>query len=570
MSSTYRIDLDDLIANADKLDEPARLHALFDLYWANTMEQAPERATAFGWRGLDHKWTDWSTYGAESRQLQDAAMFDALKCVDATQLHEDDALSLELLTRQLDTRIAGHRFPGHLMPITKMTGPHHSINRAIEQLPRTLGGLEDGVARLHGLSVLADQVIDTLNDGLAAGGLTPPRMTIDDVPGQLHALANAERSPLLERFHDTEVEADAREAFNEAAAPALSRLATYLNDTYLPKCRETTSWAEVPDGAEWYRHLVRVHTTTDLDPQQIHDLGHAEVQRIRKQMDEVIASTGHTGSFDEFVERLRTSDEFYCTDADDLVRRYRDICKRIDPELPRLFGTLPRLTYGVRPIPDHEAPTTTTAYYLPGSPTTGRPGWFMANTYDLRARPTWEMEALTVHEAVPGHHLQISLAAELDNVPAFRNGWSAYTAFVEGWGLYSEKLGDDLGLYTDPYSKFGALTYQMWRAVRLVVDTGMHAFGWSRQQAIDFFAANSSKPLHDITVEVDRYIAWPGQALAYKIGELAISGLRAEAEAAFGESFDIRRFHDVLLGAGALPLDVMESRVRGWIAESGR
>jgi uncharacterized protein (DUF885 family) len=568
--SDFRFALADLVANDEGLDEPARLRAIFDLVWAHGMEENPERATAYGWTGHDHKWFDWSVLAAERRQEDDLAILDALDGVDPQRIeHADERLSLQLLRRQYELRRDGHRFPAHLMPVTKMTGPHHTTVRAIEQLPPTIGGLDDGLARLHGLSVLADQVIGALEDGLDAG-LTPPRVTIEDVPGQLDALGDAERTPLLQRFAGTEAEDDASEAFAEAASPALARLARFLRERYLPACRETTSWSDLPDGADWYRHLVRVHTTTDLEPEEIHDIGHREVKAIRAEMDEVIASTGHTGTFEEFIEHLRTGDEFYVDDAEELLRRYRDICKRIDPELPRLFGRLPRLTYGVKAIPDHEAPTTTTAYYLPGSPETGRPGWFMANTYDLRSRPTWEMEALTVHEAVPGHHLQITLAAELDGLPDFRRTWSAYTAFVEGWGLYSERLGHDMGLYADPYSRFGALTYQMWRAVRLVVDTGLHALGWSRQQAIDFFLANSSKPLHDITVEVDRYIGWPGQALAYKLGELTISRLRAEVEERLGERFDARSFHDTVLGAGALPLDVLQERVRGWLAEVAR
>ncbi|HEX7167453.1 MAG TPA: DUF885 domain-containing protein, partial [Acidimicrobiales bacterium] len=351
---------------------------------------------------------------------------------------------------------------------------------------------------------------------------------------------------------------------------AFTRLAGHLRSAYLPACRESVSWADLPDGDAWYRCLGRLHTTTDLEPHAIHQIGLDEVASIRAEMDEVIAETGHTGGFDSFCEHLRTADEFYAGDAEELLTRYRDICKRIDPELPRLFGTLPRLTYGVNPVPDHEAPSTTTAYYLPGAPATGRPGWFMANTYDLRSRPIWEMEALTLHEAVPGHHLQIALAAELEGVPRFRRAWSGYTAFVEGWGLYAEKLGHEMGLYADPYSRFGALTYQMWRAVRLVVDTGIHTMGWSRDQAVEFFRANSSKPLHDITVEVDRYIAWPAQALAYKIGERTISRLRAEAAGALGGRFDVRQFHDVVLGAGSIPLDALEARVRRWVAMAAR
>jgi uncharacterized protein (DUF885 family) len=277
-------------------------------------------------------------------------------------------------------------------------------------------------------------------------------------------------------------------------------------------------------------------------------------------------ASGFKGSMDQFFQMLRTDPRFFYTDKEDLLGHYRDIAKRIDPELPRLFGRLPRLTYGVRPVPAHAEKTQTTAYYNPGSPEMGRPGWFYANTYDLKARPKWEMESLTLHEAVPGHHLQIALGQELGELPKFRR-YGGYGAFVEGWGLYAESLGGELGLLTDPYSRFGQLTYEMWRAIRLVIDTGMHAKGWTRDQALAFFRANTGKSDHDITVEVDRYIVWPGQALAYKMGQLKIRELRTLSEKTLGARFDVRAFHDVVLGAGALPLDVLEARVRGWLAK---
>jgi len=288
------------------------------------------------------------------------------------------------------------------------------------------------------------------------------------------------------------------------------------------------------------------------------------VKRIRAEMDKVIASTKFQGSFHEFTEFLRTDPRFYYGKPEDLVNGYRIIAKRIDPGLAHLFGKLPRLPYGVCPIPDFKAPSQTTAYYQPGSPQAGRPGCYFVNTYNLRARPKWEMEALSLHEAVPGHHLQISLAQELENAPEFRRH-SGYSAFVEGWALYSESLGEDLGLYTDPYSKFGQLSYEMWRAVRLVVDTGMHSMGWTREQAIQFFKDNTGKTDQDITVEVDRYIVWPGQALAYKLGQLKIRELRAEAERRLGAKFNIRAFHDAVLEQGAVPLSLLEPHIKNWI-----
>ncbi len=284
-------------------------------------------------------------------------------------------------------------------------------------------------------------------------------------------------------------------------------------------------------------------------------------------MDKVISSSGFAGSYDEFVKFLRTDPRFYFTDAPSLLTAYRDIAKRADPELAPLFGRLPQTPYGVKAIPDAIAPSQTTAYYDQGAFNAGRPGYMFANTYKLEARPKWEMEALTMHEAVPGHHLQISIAQELQGLPEFRKN-SSFTAFVEGWALYSESLGEEMGFYKDPYAKFGQLTYEMWRAVRLVVDTGLHSMGWTRQQAIDFFAANAAKTEQDITVEVDRYIVWPGQALGYKMGQLKIRDLRAQATRQLGARFDIRKFHDLVLGEGALPLESLEKRVQAWISSS--
>jgi uncharacterized protein (DUF885 family) len=351
----------------------------------------------------------------------------------------------------------------------------------------------------------------------------------------------------------------------DSVLPAWRQLHRFVTDRYVPGARESIGLSALPNGEAWYAFAVRQYTTTDMPASAIHELGLREVRRIRGAMDSVIAQTAFKGTFGEFLQFLRTDPQFYFTDTASLLREYRDIAKRIDPGLIRLFGRLPRMPYGVVAVPAYSERNVTTAYYQPGSPEAGRPGYFYANTYDLKSRPKWEMEALTVHEAVPGHHLQIALAQELENVPEFRKHLG-FTAFVEGWGLYSESLGRDLGLYTDPYSRFGALTYDMWRAVRLVVDTGLHSMGWSRQQAIDYFAANSSKPLHDITVEVDRYISWPGQALAYKVGQLKIRELRDYATSELGDAFDLRAFHDEVLGAGAMPLDILDARIREWVA----
>jgi uncharacterized protein (DUF885 family) len=373
--------------------------------------------------------------------------------------------------------------------------------------------------------------------------------------------------PGVEPAAQEALKAAAARAYQGAVAPAYRRLLEYLESRYIPAARETIAARDLPDGEAWYAFSVRQMTTTSLAPAEIHRIGLDEVRRIRAEMDGVILKTGFEGTFQDFVAFLRTDARFFFERAEDLLVAYRDICKRVDPELPKLFATLPRLPYGVVPVPSYAEKSQTTAYYEPGSPSAGRPGRFFANTYDLRARPKWEMEALALHEAVPGHHLQIALAQELPDMPEFRRH-GFYTAYIEGWGLYAESLGREMGFYEDPYARFGQLTYEIWRAIRLVVDTGMHALGWTREQAIAFFNENAGKAEHDIVVEVDRYIVWPAQALAYKIGELKIQALRKRAAAALGPRFDLRRFHDEVLGAGALPLDVLDARVEAWIARN--
>jgi len=332
----------------------------------------------------------------------------------------------------------------------------------------------------------------------------------------------------------------------------------------VPRTRETIAARDLPDGEAWYAFSIRQMTTTRLGAEEIHRIGLSEVRRIRAEMDAVIARTDFDGTFQQFVGFLRTDDRFFFDRAEDLLVAYRDICKRVDPELPKLFATLPRLPYGVVPVPSYAEKSQTTAYYEPGSPSAGRPGRFFANTYDLRARPRWEMEALALHEAVPGHHLQIALAQELPEMPDFRRH-GFYTAYIEGWGLYAESLGPEMGFYEDPYAKFGQLTYEMWRAVRLVVDTGLHSMGWTRQQAIDFFSANAAKTLQDITVEVDRYIVWPGQALTYMIGCREIEKLRRELTERDGSAFDLRGFHDQVLAHGSLPLATLTRELPNWV-----
>jgi uncharacterized protein (DUF885 family) len=416
-----------------------------------------------------------------------------------------------------------------------------------------------------------------LNLGLESG-ITEPRITLRDVPQQVKDQTEKDpaKNPLLKPFQEfppeipeaerARLRQEATTALHEKVIPAFDRLYKFLVEKYLPGARQSIALSDLPDGKAWYAFNVRIQTTTSMTPGQIHELGLAEVDRIRGEMDKVMAQTGFKGNFKKFSSFLRKDPRFFYKNKDDLLSGYRDIAKRIDPELIRFFGKLPRLPYGVLPVPAYSEKSQTTAYYQSGSLKAGRPGYFYANTYALNTRPKWEMEALTSHEAVPGHHLQISLAQEMENEPEFRKH-GGYTAFVEGWGLYAEGLSEEMGLYKDPYSKYGQLTYEMWRAIRLVVDTGMHSLGWTRKQSIDYFLANTSKTEHDVTVEIDRYIVMPGQALAYKLGQLKFRELRAYATAELGDKFDVRAFHDQVLANGALPLDVLDTRFKDWVAE---
>ncbi|MEE8118854.1 MAG: DUF885 domain-containing protein, partial [Gammaproteobacteria bacterium] len=358
-----------------------------------------------------------------------------------------------------------------------------------------------------------------------------------------------------------------RAAILKTVIPAYRRLQTFMDNRYLPATRTEVGVHALPEGRDYYAFLARFFTTTDLTPQEIHDLGLREVKRIRGEMETIIKQVDFDGNFAEFLHFMRTDSRFYYDNPEELLQGYRAISKRLDPELVHLFGRLPRIPYGVRPIADSIAPDTTTAYYNRPAADGSRPGWYYVNLYRPEVRPKFEMEVLSVHEAVPGHHLQIALAMELNNLPEFRR-FGGFTAFIEGWGLYSESLGEEMGLYQDPYSKFGQLTYEMWRAVRLVVDTGMHDQSWKRDRAIEFFKANAAKTEHDIVNEIDRYISFPGQALAYKIGQLRIKGLREEATRRLGDRFDVRDFHDVVLGAGAVPLDILSANVEEYIQQT--
>jgi uncharacterized protein (DUF885 family) len=434
----------------------------------------------------------------------------------------------------------------------------------------------DWSVRLRAMKVQIDRTIALMKQGLREGR-TPPRVVLDRVPDQIRAqiVDDPEQSPFFKPYRQMpeavpaavrpRLRNEGRAAVAHAVIPAYRRLLRFFEARYLPGSRTTIAASDLPDGEAYYAFAIRSHTTTDLTADAIHRLGLDEVKRIRGEMEILIKEIGFRGSFAEFLQYLRSDDRFYYARAEDLLEGYRAITKRIESQLPKLFGKLPTIALQVQPIPAAEAPASTTAYYDQGAADGSRPGTVFVNLDQLHSRPKYEMEALMAHEGVPGHHLQISLALQQGEIPNFRR-YGSYTAFIEGWGLYSESLGGQLGLYRDPYSHFGQLTFEMWRAVRLVVDTGIHAKGWSRQQAIDYFTANTARAEHDIANEVDRYIGWPGQALAYKIGQLKISELRHWAEEKLGSRFDLKAFHDLVLDSGPLPLDLLEARIDSWLA----
>ncbi len=569
---------DTLAANEAGHSASERLTAFIDLFFEYTLLEHPEFATMLGMPGDHGRWTDNSLAADARRDAETERALEILRTIPRAELDGADRLNYDLIEEQLVDGVKGARFQGELLAINQMGGVQQNVAQMLTMMPaQSTGQYENVASRLCAADRLIENDLVKLAKGIEAG-VTPPKVTLRDVPQQiLNQLAeDPMESPLLQAFasmpesvpaaDQERLRTQAAACYRDKLAPGFRKLHTYMTETYIPAARESIGVVALPEGESWYAYNVRQMTTTELTPQEIHEIGLAEVKRIRGEMDRVIKESGFEGDFEAFTDFLRTDPQFYFEDAESLLAAYRDISKRADAQLVKLFRHLPRTPYGVEPVPSYAEKSQTTAYYQPGSLDAGRPGTFFANTYDLASRPKWEMEALTLHEAVPGHHLQIAIGQELEDQPWFRR-FGGYTAFIEGWGLYSESLGEDMGFYQDPYSKFGQLTYEIWRAIRLVVDTGMHALGWSRQQAIDYFKVNTGKAEHDIVVEVDRYIVWPGQALAYKIGELKIKELRAWAETELGEQFDVRAFHDKVLGNGALPLNVLEKNIHEWAAE---
>jgi uncharacterized protein (DUF885 family) len=555
---------------------PQALHQLFTTEWDYEMQEHPERASTLGDRRWNDRWTDESIEAHARRHQHNQEVLVRLAGINRAALAPADQLNYDLFKKQYQNRIEGYQFHWFLLPLNQRNGIQ-TIDDLDDALRfETLKDYEDWIARLRSFPVLMDQTIAIMRQGIRERMLHP-KVIMQRVPAQIdrQIVGDPEQSGFYKPFlhisqtissADRErLQSAARQAIEQQIVPAFRRFKQFFVSEYLPACYDQVGAWQLPHGDELYAFDVRSFTTTDQTPEQLHQTGLREVARINREMQQVMTQTGFTGSREDFFKFLRTDPQFFYKTPEELFAGYKALAKTIDPNLVKLFRTLPRQPYGVEAIPAAVAPDTTTAYYRPGAPDGSRAGTYFVNLYQPQSRPKWEMTALTLHESVPGHHLQIARAQELGELPNFRR-FAEYTAFVEGWGLYAESLGEEMGLYADPYSKFGQLTYEMWRAVRLVIDTGIHAKHWTREQAIEYFKQNAPKHELDIVNEVDRYIAWPGQALAYKTGELKITELRRRAQQELGDRFDIRRFHDVVLGSGALPLDILERNITQWIA----
>ena len=553
-----------------------RLQHLFDDAWQFDLQEDPLFASQAGDHRHDDRLPRVTLADYRRRLEKERELLERLQKIDRSKLSPQEQTSYDIFARLRQNQLKEYEFQSHLTPITNRSGFHIEF----PELPKNsrLNDAKDYqnyVSRLRAFDQFVDDHIELMRAGIQAG-IVLPDVSLADFQRPLEAqiVDDAKQSLLYEPFRKfpgsispadrQRMEQAGQAAISESVVPGYRKFFNFLRDEYAPHARGQIAAAALPKGREFYQHRVRRFTTLDVTPQAVHDTGLAEVARIRKEMEDVIAHTGFEGDFAAFVEFLRSDPQFYVETPEALMRAVSLVLKRMDGRLPKLFKTLPRTPYGVREIPAFIAPSTTTAYYQPPAGDGSIAGFYYVNTYNLKSRPLYEIEALSFHEAVPGHHLQIARQQELNDLPEFRK-FAGFTAFVEGWGLYAERLGLEVGFYEDPYSNFGRLSYEMWRACRLVVDTGMHYLGWTREQAIEFMAANTALTRLNIVNEVDRYIAWPGQALAYKTGELKIRQLRRKAEEKLGPQFDVREFHDAVLAHGAVPLDVLERIVDEYI-----
>jgi uncharacterized protein (DUF885 family) len=554
---------------------------LFDEDWAFRLDHNPLFATSAGVHRYDGRLPSMTHADLERRAAHARSALERLKSIDRSALSPSDKVSADMLARELSDGLADFEFGAYRIPINADSGFHTDFADLPDRMPfATVQDYENYLARLSAFPTYVGQEIALMREGLAAR-FTLPRVVLEgyDVTITTHIVEAPEKSvffapfrkypagvPAAERVRLTEA---GKRAVMDGAVVGYKTLGGFMRREYVPGARTTIAASSLPHGRDYYAHLVKSFTTLDLTPDQVHEIGRLEVLRIRAEMDEVIVQTGFQGNFAAFLNFLRTDPRFYAKTPEGLLEEASYIAKRMDGRLPSLFGKLPRQPYGIEPVPAHLAPKYTGGRYIEAPIGGTQAGQYWVNTYALDKRPLYTLEALTLHEAVPGHHLQIALQQELTGLPEFRR-FSDVGAFVEGWALYAERLGLEAGFYQDPYSNFGRLTYEMWRACRLVVDTGIHAKGWSREEAMEYLESHTALSLHEVRTETDRYISWPGQALCYKMGELKIRQLRKESEQALQERFDLRAFHDVVLGSGAVPLSVLEDQVHAYIQGAQR
>ncbi len=540
--------------------------ALADKIWQQAQDISPRNETSL---------PDMSAETLAEADKKRRQLLSQLAAVNVSTLPEQQQINHAILVYRLQNEVDEYRYGAHYMPLTSESGFHSDLTFMLSgSVLKNKKDVENYLLRLESVPRYMQQQTEWMRQGLAKGYTQPKAVLNGYAEGIRSFISNNPEQSVFFRplqkpvagLNDAEwrqFQQQAKTVINTRIFPAYQQYHDFFVNQYLPGARDSIAAVALPQGAEFYQNRLEHYTTLKMTPAQVHQIGLNEVARIRAEMTKVISDTGFKGSFAEFIQFLRTDKQFYVTTPEQLLKEAAYLSKKIDAQLPKLFKKLPRTPYGVEPVPAEIAPKYTTGRYA-GGRGDGEPGFYWVNTYALDRRPLYELEALTLHEAVPGHHLQVALANEQTDLPSYRR--SFYTsAFGEGWGLYSEYLGLEVGFYQDPYSNFGRLTYEMWRAARLVVDTGMHTMGWSRQQAIDFMASNSALSLHNVTTEIDRYISWPAQALSYKLGEITIKRLRKQAEQALGNAFDVREFHDTLLQNGSLPLPILEQQINNYI-----
>ncbi|MBD3587644.1 DUF885 domain-containing protein [Salinimonas sp. HHU 13199] len=521
--------------------------------------------------------TDISPSALSAQHQQYSDYLSELQTIDTAQLSEDDRITLLMQQYRLNNKVDEYEFGAFKVPITSEYGFHSALASLPGQMSfKNKEDYQTYLEQLAGVPAYVDQQIDYMKQGLKEG-YTQPKLVLEGYEESITPLISEspEKSPFYAPFESISefvgasaqnaLRKQARQIISDEVTPAFQRFYDFMVETYIPGARTDIAAKNWPDGEAYYQNRIKHYTTTDMTAQEIHDLGLQEVKRIREQMKAIVEDVEFDGDVDAFIHFLRTDEQFYATSARELLKEASFIAKKADAQLPRFFEKIPRKPYGVAPVPDDIAPKYTTGRYIHAGSDT-QPGYYWVNTYALDKRPLYALPALTLHEAVPGHHLQISLAGEMENLPPVRQE-TYISAFGEGWGLYTEFLGVEMGIYETPYDHFGRLSYEMWRACRLVVDTGMHMFGWSRQEAIDYMMKNTALSAHNIKTEVDRYISWPGQALSYKIGEIKIKSLRKKAEKALGSSFDVRQFHTAVLEHGSVPLFILEQNIERFIEE---